>query len=1028
MKLFLYLIILLSLTATSTAVANYAKKGCNDTCGNNVTIPFPFGIGANCAVNEWYIVECSNSTPYLPAVLDRPEVLGVNLKNQTVTVSTPRITAGCQNPVGNISQTMSTNLGGSPFFFSKSHNNFVFQGCGTAAIMMDDESVVTGCSTTCVNDTFSRDGNNCVGNGCCQTDIPRYFRSYSINITGLEDRACGSAFLVDQINSYEYDQQIRSSDPFFYRNASFIPVSLLWTLTDSDQITCCYDRDPERPIVGMFNGAPVITLKCYISFRSSAKSNSYLKDGCDDAKIPKYSKEGCKDMCGDVQIPFPFGIGARCAVNQWYIVDCYSSTPYLPALNHLKVLGVDLENQTVTVATSRITDCQNPVQNSSKIMGVDVGGSPFLFSKRHNKFVFKGCGNAVMKMDNGSVVTACSTACRGGVTHDDINKCFGMGDCCETKIPYYFQSYSIHLSNLEDNGGGCGSGFLVDKTSYNQGSWNTTSFSIPVSFLWTLGDFDQFACCADFAERETVSVDMFDGTMMDTLACYTYERSLGNSYLIDGCKYTDHDIYLTEECRRCEGRGGYCTRDRVVDVDNLVFSEKFYCYQEKRTSWGVILGFISAVMVMIVLAPSLQSFHLAEAIRSNNHMDGHIRLSASRIPDTVPQSSLGVSISTGVLFLVGFSYFLYKWIKKTKEKRQRKRFFKRNGGLLLKQQEEADPSLVDKTIHYTSRELQKATDNFNENRILGRGGQGTVYKGMLVDGRIVAVKKSKIVDESQLEHFINEVVILSQINHRNVVKLLGCCLETEVPVLVSEFIPNGTLYDRLHNETDEFPISLDMRLQIATEVASALAYLHSATSIPIYHRDVKTTNILLDEKYRAKVSDFGTSRFVSIDQTHLTTLVKGTFGYLDPEYFQSSQFTEKSDVYSFGVVLVELLTGEKPISLTRFGENKSLATHFMLTMQEGRVMSIFDAIVIKEGTRDELMIAANLAMRCLNMNGKYRPTMKEVATELENIRRSHVPSKVQMDTGPAVYGEELSMLNYGESSTTFLSFNESISQ
>ncbi|KAL8246553.1 hypothetical protein R6Q59_007769 [Mikania micrantha] len=299
---------------------------------------------------------------------------------------------------------------------------------------------------------------------------------------------------------------------------------------------------------------------------------------------------------------------------------------------------------------------------------------------------------------------------------------------------------------------------------------------------------------------------------------------------------------------------------------------------------------------------------------------------------------------------------------------------------------------------------------------------------MLVDGRIVAVKKSKIVDESQLEHFINKVVILSQINHRNVVKLLGCCLETEVPVLVSEFIPNGTLYDRLHNETDEFLISLDMRLQIATEVAGALAYLHSATSIPIYHRDVKTTKILLDEKYRTKVSDFGTPRFVSIEQTHLTTLVKGTFGYLDPEYFQSSQFTEKSDVYSFGVVLVELLTGEKPISLTRFGENRSLATHFMLAMEEGHVMSIFDAIVIKEGTREELMTVANLAMQCLNFNGKYRPTMKEVSIELETIRRSHNPSKVQTNTGPMVYGEELSMLNYGESSSTFLSFNDSISQ
>ncbi|MFS8008467.1 putative protein kinase RLK-Pelle-WAK family [Helianthus anomalus] len=382
----------------------------------------------------------------------------------------------------------------------------------------------------------------------------------------------------------------------------------------------------------------------------------------------------------------------------------------------------------------------------------------------------------------------------------------------------------------------------------------------------------------------------------------------------------------------------------------------------------------------------------------------------------------------GVLFLVAISYVLYKVIKKTKERRQRKRFFKRNGGLLLKQQEEADPSLVDKTIHFSSRELEKATDNFNENRILGRGGHGTVFKGMLVDGRIVAVKKSKIVDESQLQQFINEVVILSQINHRNVVKLLGCCLETDVPLLVSEFIPNGTLYDRLHNETvGDFSISLEMRLQIATEVAGALAYLHSATSIPIYHRDIKSTNILLDDKYRAKISDFGTSRFVSIDQTHLTTLVKGTFGYLDPEYFQSSQFTEKSDVYSFGVVLVELLTGERPISLTRFGENKNLATHFMLAMEEERVMSIFDAMVIKEGTKDELLIVANLAMRCLNMNGKYRPTMKEVAIELETIRRSHIPSAIQTNITPMVYGEELSMPAYGESSSTFLSFNDNVS-
>ncbi|KAJ9677121.1 hypothetical protein PVL29_022228 [Vitis rotundifolia] len=315
------------------------------------------------------------------------------------------------------------------------------------------------------------------------------------------------------------------------------------------------------------------------------------------------------------------------------------------------------------------------------------------------------------------------------------------------------------------------------------------------------------------------------------------------------------------------------------------------------------------------------------------------------------------------------------WILESK-----KRFFKRNGGLLLQQQISSDKVAFEKTKIFTSDELEKATDNFNKNRILGQGGQGTVYKGMLNDGRIVAVKKSKIVDENQLVHFINEIVILSQINHRNVVGILGCCLETEVPLLVYEFISNGTLFQLIHDQNSEFPLSWEMRLRIASEVSGALSYLHSACSIPIYHRDIKSTNILLDDKYKAKVSDFGTSRSISIDQTHLTTLVQGTFGYLDPEYFQSSQFTEKSDVYSFGVVLVELLTGQKPISSTRSPEEKSLATHFILSLQESRLVDILDAQVVKEGQKEDIMAFAKLAGRCLNLNGRKRPTMKEVTT------------------------------------------------
>ncbi|KAL5538640.1 hypothetical protein UlMin_042645 [Ulmus minor] len=351
---------------------------------------------------------------------------------------------------------------------------------------------------------------------------------------------------------------------------------------------------------------------------------------------------------------------------------------------------------------------------------------------------------------------------------------------------------------------------------------------------------------------------------------------------------------------------------------------------------------------------------------------------------------LAVGLAFGLLCVLLATYKLYQCLKKRRIKVRKEVVFKQNGGHLLLQKLSSNGS-NEKAKLFTAEELQRATDNYNQSRFLGKGGYGTVYKGMLPDGTIAAVKRSIAIGRNQIEQFINEVVILSQINHRNIVKLLGCCLETEKPSLVYEFISNGTLSDYLQTKDPESSLSWETRLSIACDVAGALAYMHSAASMPIFHRDVKSSNILLDHKYNAKIADFGTSRSVPQDKTHLTTAVHGTFGYMDPEY------------YHYGVTLVELLTGENLFSFGK-DEGKTLVATFITLSQENQLFQILDPRVATEAGEEDIQAIAELTTRCLRLNRKKRPTMKEVAMELEGVRKSQMV--LEMDQQPQLFSDE----------------------
>ncbi|OEL29725.1 Wall-associated receptor kinase 3 [Dichanthelium oligosanthes] len=670
---------------------------------------------------------------------------------------------------------------------------------------------------------------------------------------------------------------------------------------------------------------------------------------------------GCPESCGDVRVPYPFGIGQGCFHNGFNLTcDETQHPPKLFLGDGVEVLNISLPDCTVRIQRN-ISWSRHAEFNGS--WSVPAPAGPLRVSSARNSFVAFGC-NMVAKLIPYSTLgpitysSICAAVCSETLSG---SSCSGVG-CCRTSIAPVkgdLPSYGVQVKHLVGQSDYVSDRavFIVDQDwfSINEAEMasNFTKLqdyyenivmvgSVPVVLEWSL----------DIVRDEGLFVLSPMGPGSSDFRCLS---SNSFSYTIDG----------NYDKRRCNCSHGYegnpYISDGCQDIDECQLPDIYPCH-------GICINL-----------PGAYRCSPKKGIRS--------------LPGLV--TIIAISAGFGLLFSILGAAKITNTFKQRRAKNLRQKFFKRNHGLLLQQLISSNKDIAERTKIFSLEELDQATNKFDQNRILGGGGHGTVYKGILSNQHVVAIKKSKIVVQREIDQFINEVVILSQTNHRNVVKLFGCCLETEVPLLVYEFISNGTLSYHLHGQSEN-PLSWKDRLRIALETARAIAYLHHAASISVFHRDIKSANILLTDPLIAKVSDFGASRSISVDETGVHTAIQGTHGYLDPEYYYTSRFTEKSDVYSFGVILVELLTRITPIFSSRSSESMSLASHFVSLIRENRLSDILDSQIVEEGGTTDAEVVARLAEACLSLKGVDRPTMRQVETTLEDVQSSEVHHKSQI--------------------------------
>ncbi|XP_059631710.1 wall-associated receptor kinase 3-like [Cornus florida] len=681
---------------------------------------------------------------------------------------------------------------------------------------------------------------------------------------------------------------------------------------------------------------------------------------------------GCQDSCGNVSIPYPFGTRLGCYYSKAFLVTC--NTAFIPPKLFLGTSDIDVTNISVDGQLHILQFIAHDCYNESGIRIYrnvpSIWLSKFKISSTRNMLTAIGCdtrASIVGEKDNYNYSSGCSTIC-DNIDYVTNGSCSGIG-CCQTSIPTGVDTYRVRLDSHFTprrvwNFSPCSYAFVVEQDKFNFSSNLLRDLQkvqkLPVVLDWSIGDVNCSVAARDlslYACKDKNS-NCYDVDFGPGYRCNCSEGYKGNPYLPQGCE--DIDECANPSLNQCE-------------------------------------------KICVNTAPNY-TCSCPKGYHGDGRKDG-----SGCIPDPQRVIKIVVGIGMGILVLMVGCSSLYCVIRKRRLIKLKEEFFKRNGGLILLSKQDEDPSVKAAVKTFTIEEIQKATNHFDENLIVGQGGFGTVYKGVLPQNKTtVAIKKTLVVDKSQVDQFVNEVIVLSQIDQTNVVKLLGCCLEAEFPLLVYEFITNGTLSQHIH-DVGHKSIPWEDRLRIAKETALALSHLHFEARIQVIHRDVKSTNILLDKNKITKVSDFGASRLVSLDKPLLSTVVQGTLGYLDPEYFYTSQLTDKSDVYSFGVVLAELLTGRMAISFDEKvpEKEKLLSTYFISCMNEKRSF-LDDRITVNDVNTKQVSEVAKLAQCCLSLKGDERPPMNEVAKKLKELEEN--PEETDHLLGKSV--------DWGSTSTT----------